>query len=112
MTAVPSKPPLMKSNSQKYDYAEAVHSASSLSTVSDEPFASDSLGATAIRLDKAMAKTKGKVVLGGDGKASPLGLEPLMVSPGPLKTYNKLVSEISQLDILCLCTCLCMCMCV
>lgn len=52
----------------------------------------DSLGATAVRLDKEMAKIKAKVVVGVDDGASPLGLRPPIVSPGPLKTANEDVS--------------------
>ena len=45
-----------------FDYAEAVHSASSVSTpptsfLTDEPFASDNLGDTVIRLDKVHVYT-------------------------------------------------------
>lgn len=93
-----SKPPLVKSNSQKYDYVEPVHSASSMSTppqsssFSDEPFASESLGATAVRLDKTMAKMKGQVVIGGDEGPSSLQLRPPLISPGPLKTEEEFVS--------------------
>ena len=110
-------PPLNKSNSQKYDYIEPVHSASSLSTppnssFSDEPFASESLGATAIRLDKTMAKIKGKVVFGsGEGEGS-AGLKPPMISPGPLKTENEFVSEINNDWICCVHGCMRMCRCV
>ena len=91
------KPPLVKTNSQKYDYVEPVHSASSLSTpphsssFSDEPFASESLGATAIRLDKEMAKMKRKMVSSEEG-ASPFGLRPPVISPGPLNTKDEDVS--------------------
>ena len=94
-------PPLNKSNSQKYDYVEPVHSASSLSTppnssFSDEPFASESLGATAIRLDKTMVKIKGEVTFGsgGEGEGDGTGLKPPVISPGPLKTGNEFVSYI------------------
>ena len=86
-----SKPPLVKSNSQKYDYIEPVQSASSMSTpprsspFSDEPFASDNLGDTAVRLDKEMAKVKGQVVIRGGEGSSSLRLSPPVISPGPLK---------------------------
>ena len=101
-------PPLNKSNSQKYDYVEPVHSASSLSTppnssFSDEPFASESLGATAICLGKTMAKIKGEVAFGsggeqeGEGEGEGSGLKPPVISPGPLKTENEFVSEMHQL---------------
>ena len=112
-------PPLNKSNSQKYDYVEPVHSASSLSTppnssFSDEPFASESLGATAICLGKTMAKIKGEVAFGsgggggereGEGEGS--GLKPPLISPGPLKTGNEFVSEMHQLLRLFSCMCVC-----
>ncbi len=46
-----SRPP------RAFDYAEPVHSASSVSTpTEDQPFAMDSLGETVVRLDKAMAR--------------------------------------------------------
>ncbi len=86
-----------------------MHSASSLSTppnssFSDEPFASESLGATAIRLDKTMAKIKGEVVFGSGGGEGGgrdgSGLKPPVISPGPLKTENELVSAIF---VVCLC---------
>lgn len=114
--AMSSKPPpLNKSNSQKYDYIEPVHSASSLSTppnssFSDEPFASEFLGATAIRLDKTMAKIKGEVAFGsggGEGEGGGSGLKPPVISPGPLKTENEFVSEIHQLLHLFSCVCVC-----
>ena len=54
--AVRSKPPLPQSTSMGFDYVEAVHSASSVSTppasIPDDPFASDNLGDTVIKLDK------------------------------------------------------------
>ena len=93
-----SKPPMVKSNSQKYDYIEPVQSASSMSTpprsssFSDEPFVSDHLGATAVRLDKDMAKVKRQVVIGGGEESSPLRLRPPVISPGPLKTDEEFVS--------------------
>ena len=105
-----SKPPLVKTNSQKYDYVEPVNSASSLSTPpnsslisDDQPFASESLGATAVRLDKTMAKVKGEVVIGGDDRGSPFRLKPPVVSPGPLKTGDEMVS------LLYVCVCVCVC---
>jgi hypothetical protein len=92
-----------------------VHSASSLSTppnssFSDEPFASESLGATAIRLDKTMAKIKGDVVFGSGGEGEggdASGLKPPVISPGPLKTENEFVSEIHNLLYCCACVCVC-----
>ena len=55
--AVRSKPPLPQSTSMGFDYVEPVHSASSVSTppassIPDDPFASDNLGDTVIKLDK------------------------------------------------------------
>lgn len=89
-----------------------MHSASSLSTppnssFSDEPFASESLGATAIRLDKTMAKIKGEVMFGSGGGEGGTGLKPPMISPGPLKTENEFVSEIHNYWICCVHVCVC-----
>jgi len=55
--AVPSKPPLPLNSSMGFDYVEAVHSGTSVSTppessLPDEPFASDNLGDTIIEVDK------------------------------------------------------------
>lgn len=109
-------PPLNKSNSQKYDYVEPVHSASSLSTppnssFSDDPFASESLGATAICLGKTMAKIKGEIAFSsggggeGEGEREGSGLKPPVISPGPLKTENEFVSEMHKLLRLFSCMC-------
>ena len=60
--AVRSKPPLPQSTSMGFDYVEAVHSASSVSTppasIPDDPFASDNLGDTVIKLDKVRGSSK------------------------------------------------------
>lgn len=76
----PPKPPLLNTSSQAFDYVELVQSASSLSTppCPDQPFASEDLGETVIRLDKALSQAKKE----GDG-GSP-SLQPPEVSPGPL----------------------------
>lgn len=57
-SVVHSKPVLLNQPSQGYDYVEPVRSASSVSTPTHEPFASDSLGDTVVRLDRAMARLK------------------------------------------------------
>lgn len=49
---------LLNRPSQGFDYAEAVNSASSVATPPNEPFASDDLGETVVRLDKAMARMR------------------------------------------------------
>ena len=65
-SVVRSKPVAQNRPSQAFDYVEPVHSASSVSTpTSQEPFVSDSLGETVIRLDRAMARLH--VAQGQDG---------------------------------------------
>ncbi len=55
---VRSKPVLLNRPSQAFDYVEAVNSASSISTPPHEPFASDDLGDTVVKLDKAVARMR------------------------------------------------------
>lgn len=57
-SVVRSKPVLLNRPSQGFDYAEAVNSASSISTPPNEPFASSDLGETVIKLDKAVTHTR------------------------------------------------------
>ena len=53
-----------------------------------------------MRLDKTMAKIKGEVIFGNGGGEGNTDLKPPVVSPGPLKTENELVSV---LDVQCVC---------
>lgn len=53
-----------------------------------------------MRLDKTMAKIKGEVMFGNGGGEGNTDLKPPVVSPGPLKTENELVSV---LDVQCVC---------
>ena len=64
--------PLRNRTSQAFDYLEAVNSASSVSTPPNDPFASDDLGETVIKLNKAVTHMKLTGDGGGLSTASPL----------------------------------------
>lgn len=66
---VRSKPVLHNRTSQGFDYLETANSASTVSTPPNDPFASDDLGETVIKLNKAVTLTGGGNV---PSTASPL----------------------------------------
>lgn len=76
-SVVRSKPVQLNGPGQGFDYAEAVNSASSVSTPPDEPFASSDLGDAVIRQERT--RTYMKLTQPGEG-----GLK--MPAMSPLKT--------------------------
>ena len=72
--------------SQGFDYVEPVNSASSISTPSNEPFASDDLGDTVIKLDRAVTHTR----YGQSGA----GTAAKMAAASPYKTDTSEASDL------------------
>lgn len=98
---VRSKPP--PGEGQEFDYVEAVNSASSVSTPPDDPFASDSLGETVIKVDKAVTHKMYTLPENDDSGFTVPVLGPVKTdstlpfpAQGLVRNVDKLTSQISN----------------
>lgn len=90
---------------QQFDYMEAVRSASSVSTPPDEPFASEDLGETVIKLNKAVTHMKLTRPLEGgvDTAAGPIKADSAELVPGFGEMVWELFTEARVEYIMCVC---------
>lgn len=102
-SVVRSKPTLQNRPSLAFDYIEAANSASSVSTPTNEPFASDDLGETVIKLDKMKLVGNG----GGLSTASPLKTDASESLPDAMVQCGSAWDGVLCVDASMVCLCVC-----